>query len=72
MTQNAHPSRFAFALERLAARAVLAAGQHLTLLARRTRPAEAAFALAGQLAVATRLVAIGTANRCNARETRRG
>lgn len=62
MTQNASPARLAFALQRLAACAVLAAGQHLALFARRTRPAEAALALAGRLAVAARLVAIRTAD----------
>lgn len=64
MTQNAHPAGLAFALQRLAAGAVLAAGQNLALFARWPRPAEATLALAGRLAVAARLVAIGAADGC--------
>jgi len=64
LAKKSGPSLVAAALEGFGAVAVLAAWQHLALLASLTGPPQTASALAGILAVAALRVAIAATHRC--------
>lgn len=64
MAENARIARIAFAFQWFAACSMLTAWQHLAFGAGLTGPAQTATTLVWSLAVATRLMAVRTADSC--------